>query len=1565
MPGLARAYFASAALAVAAWALLATLVYSVPLHAGLVLAASARGGAALLSLGAAAAAGAVLTAVLALRLVALTLRLASLDGACGGGARASAESVATWRLRPAQCRPCPTHRPTSLTPCPRPPRAAADQRASTPLLGRLLQALASPAHAAAGAAQVVLAVGCAGLVLDLAVPGGAAAVNADLLHGAAALARTLFPAAVPSTAAIVAPALLAFLAAALSAAYHEGVWTASGRGSPLAPPPAWTDAAALPALGAAAGGSRVAAWVARRTQGRVGSQLRTIARQVTVGTVRGPAAALVVLAGVAVATAATRAAVYVSAAGVSLLLTHATAAAGRRLLPALLERVLAGAAAVQPPAPALLALAASWAAALPLSLALSFAVSAVAAVEAAVLPVMLSRRPPTLLGEIAAGVPLAPVQPLAVRGDTAYVAIPSAAAAVGGGSAAAGSKRAGAAAGGPRIDASSIDTLAPAVTNVVSASGATVVALAVDSLDVKLTALTAVPAGSLAAYFVGPDHVAALEAAVASGQGQGGTHGPVLYQPPPPSQQQGGDGSAADSAAAVVISAAPPLSAPAAAAATRGLSYREQGALAAWMRRLASGEVALWAGHAGPAGGSRAVPAFPAALMPLPPATPGVHALPPLSLPPLLTAPSLLPSLAAPPAAPSPWALALAAAQHLVAPLTTPTDPLTGAPRATVSSSTAAATAAELVAHPSAPWVRLLRDGVLCGGAGAPPSALPSRDFIRTGGGSTGTSTGTARGWCPSAGGSGLTVGERGRLYADATGATWRRALWEVTGVIDAVTVVLTLAAQSGRMLPPAAAAAAAVRAGELATVGGGSNAAAPAGAGTATVGQQQPVPQGVAAPRQRAAQAAQQPAPSPAEPSRTRATSIGAAAAATGRPAALRFGLTGVINADGTTGLSATLRPQGPAPAPPAQQQPAAPAAAAPPKGGLLSRAGATVTGRVTGALAAAYGRAAHSVYRAHRRYLEGPEAAAVLAVAGQTRPAHPLPALLDWIRSGRAAAASSAAVGAPRPAPASTSGAGGSGSSVGVWELMGLAHLPHAEAQAACDAVTAAIHAASLAAQQQQPQQPSYLGTAAGGSPGPAAGQGLAATRGRRGSRSGTDALGVTGLAEFPPPPPVTQAPLARRPAAGRGGFGGFGGPKRGAGAFGALSPLPGFDAPAPYAAAAGDDGDDALAALLGGGAARTPGTASRPRFGLAGSTVPAPPGTAAAAGATTVGLRFRGTGGPGGIELLPSSASTSAAAAAGAEAYATAAEDGGAGGLLPSVLAVATVARVALTATAGAVVADVAEGALVAPAARLLRAVAASSPAASAVSANTGDGTVSQPLVLSAGGFGGGDAGAPASRLGRLLRTLALRACLRSPADEMASLLGDYRAAVAAVDMLASAVAASRVEDRHGVVSPTLPVAVACLSGLLAGVGLLLSSPRYAASMAAPGVWEAEAAWGAAAPSSGGGPLQLADALTPVLHAAATGTTLRLGGPGGVGSVAAASATGTTGVFAPAATRPALAALHLAAVRGLRAIRRAFPESYDELAAQLPSPLLTASARAAVVGASAPGVGPGGAR
>lgn len=302
---------------------------------------------------------------------------------------------------------------------------------------------------------------------------------------------------------------------------------------------------------------------------------------------------------------------------------------------------------------------------------------------------------------------------------------------------------------------------------------------------------------------------------------------------------------------------------------------------------------------------------------------------------------------------------------------------------------------------------------------------------------------------------------------------------------------------------------------------------------------------------------------------------------------------------------------------------------------------------------------------------------------------------------------------------------------------------------------------------------------------------------------------------------------------------------------------------------------------------------------------------------------------------------------------------------GAILLAALAVCLTLWRGLVVVCTACASDLGEALLLAPAARTLRLLLLPPPqhagavlALPATRDEVVDGTVARPVgaLVPAVASTSLSLSSLSHSLARLAATLATRWTYRSPAAATAALLGDVRATVGCLDLLVSAMAASRHEDRHGVVAPTLPTVLACLGSLLAALALYVASPRHRCGQTGPRTWLPEGAWGDGGADGGVGGagtcMQLGDPLTPVLHPGASGATMRVGG--GVAGPLLAGGAGTTGVFAPLATRPAEAALLLAGVRGVRLLQRAFPGAFDEAVDRLPSPLQAAAIRAALAGA-----------
>lgn len=203
-----------------------------------------------------------------------------------------------------------------------------------------------------------------------------------------------------------------------------------------------------------------------------------------------------------------------------------------------------------------------------------------------------------------------------------------------------------------------------------------------------------------------------------------------------------------------------------------------------------------------------------------------------------------------------------------------------------------------------------------------------------------------------------------------------------------------------------------------------------------------------------------------------------------------------------------------------------------------------------------------------------------------------------------------------------------------------------------------------------------------------------------------------------------------------------------------------------------------------------------------------------------------------------------------------------------------------------------------------------------------------------------------------------SLTLHLCAHAPVDLTASLLADYRAVVAAIDLTTHAVLASMTGDRAGLVQATLPAILASLTACLAALGAYLASPRY---MSAPGFVTGESqaflagdAWDGRSAETQAALLSMAAAHSMEKEdaglAAVLASPLR---PHRVPALAHDGLAGTTVPVAPH-VRPAVAALQTALISSLTRIARAMPVPayYESLARQLPSPLLVNVALAAPI-------------
>jgi hypothetical protein len=403
------------------------------------------------------------------------------------------------------------------------------------------------------------------------------------------------------------------------------------------------------------------------------------------------------------------------------------------------------------------------------------------------------------LGDVCGGVPGSAIRPTEVKGVAAdSCAVPAAAALAG---------------------------VPPALLGL-AAGAAPTTAVGVDTVHLRLAALTTVPPRSLAHYMLtypADAHVRATRPVLHSAAFA------CVYTPPPwaPQPEPGARPvtlSAAVMAPPELVGAGPAAGAAAMAPGNNGygtqLTWREQSYLQAWQARLACAEYAMYAGHASATGDAAPAATLLERAQPLLLALAGAGVTLPASLVgPQLALPSLMVPATAPAAAAAaasalfrpwptvvPWqqvmrdvvlvahAPAAAAACYHV----TSANPLAGAREGSEGSATAAGAATPAPGRsaafaPRTPWTRGGRaaDGGGGGGGGdvtGQPPVAPA----------------ACHGFVAQASALALTDTERARIFSDATGTRWQQVLWAATGLIDATTVALQVASVTV-VAPPAA----------------------------------------------------------------------------------------------------------------------------------------------------------------------------------------------------------------------------------------------------------------------------------------------------------------------------------------------------------------------------------------------------------------------------------------------------------------------------------------------------------------------------------------------------------------------------------------------------------------------------------------------------------------------------------------------------------------------------------------------------------------------------------------
>jgi len=182
-------------------------------------------------------------------------------------------------------------------------------------------------------------------------------------------------------------------------------------------------------------------------------------------------------------------------------------------------------------------------------------------------------------------------------------------------------------------------------------------------------------------------------------------------------------------------------------------------------------------------------------------------------------------------------------------------------------------------------------------------------------------------------------------------------------------------------------------------------------------------------------------------------------------------------------------------------------------------------------------------------------------------------------------------------------------------------------------------------------------------------------------------------------------------------------------------------------------------------------------------------------------------------------------------------------------------------------------------------------------------------------------------------------SLHLTARSPAAQTAALLHDHRAVLAALDMMATVLAAAATRDSAGVTSASLPAVIASVSALAVSLAQYAHSPRYCAAPAyittiggtIRDVFPPAAAWGDAAGvlcasallgCSGAGDGAAADTSAAAVSSSSIAVVGHMGIPGGGGG--SSSSGGETsaedaGYPLPPHVRPAVATLLMGAWQG----------------------------------------------